>query len=137
MDEVAAVHRQERRFVWEKKGDWGKVIADYEATLKEGSPTAETYNELAWLRATCLDEKYRNGKQAVEYATKACELSAWKAANDLDTLAAAYAEAGNFDKAVEWQQKGMKLAPADQKADFESRLKLYQEQKPYRELPAK
>ena len=125
-----------RRSAWEKKGDWEKVIADYEATLKEGSPTADICNGLAWLRATCPDAKHRNGQQAVEYATKACELTAWRLAGTIDTLAAAYAEAGDFDKAVEWQQKGMNLAPADQKADYETRLKLYQEKKPYRQ-PAK
>ena len=119
------------------KGEWDKLAADLEATLKEGSPTAATCNQLAWLRATCPDEKYRNGQQAVEYATKVCELTAWKQPWYFDTLAAAYAEAGDFDKAVEWQKKGMDLAPADQKADYESRLKLYQEKKPYRELPAK
>jgi hypothetical protein len=42
---------------------------------------------------------------------------------------AAYAEAGDFDKAVEWQKKGMDLAPADEKADYETRLKLYQDKK--------
>ena len=94
-------------------------------------------DKLARLRATCPDEKFRNGQQAIDYATKACDLAAWKVAPYLDTLAAAYAEAGDFDKAVEWQQKGIALAPAEKKADFESRLKLYQEKKPYRELPAK
>lgn len=123
--------RSRRRAVWRKKGEWDKIAAEWEAVVKEGSPTAATFNELAWLRATCPVEKYRNGSQAVECATKACELSAWKEANWIDTLAAAYAEAGNFDKAVEWQKKGMDLAPAEQKADFESRLKLYQEKKPY------
>ena len=101
--------------------------------LKEGSPTAVTCNYLAWLRATCPDEKCRNGQQAVEYATKACEMAQWKDEEYLDTLAAASAEAGDFDKAVEWQKKGMDLAPTSKKADFESRLKLYQEKKPYRQ----
>ena len=129
--------RSNRRLAWEKKGDWEKLIADYEAALKEGSPTAATCNSLAWLRATCPVAKHRNGQQAVEYATKACELTAWKEANNLDSLAAAYAEARDFDKAVEWQKKGMGLAPADQKADFATRLKLYQDKKPYREPPSK
>ena len=126
-----------RAAAWGGKGDFEKKFADYEAALVIDDKHAEAWNGKAWLRATCQDEKYRNGQQAVEYATKACELTAWKDFGYLDTLAAAYAEAGNFDKAVEWQKKGMDLAPADQKADYESRLKLYQEKKPYRELPAK
>lgn len=78
-------------------------------------PTATVLNGLASLRATCPDEKHRNGQQAVEYATKACELTAWKNGGWIDSLAAAYAEAGDFDKAVEWQQKGMDLAPPTRK----------------------
>ena len=42
-------------------------------------------NELAWLQATCPEAKARDGKQAVEHATRACELSAWKEAAFLDT----------------------------------------------------
>ncbi len=122
-----------RGYSWREKQDYGKSLADYEEAIRLDPKYQEPLNNAAWLRATCPDEKYRNGQQAVEYATKACELSAWKDAANLDTLAAAYAEAGDFDKAVEWQQKGMNLAPADQKADYESRLKLYREKMPYRE----
>jgi tetratricopeptide (TPR) repeat protein len=125
--------RTQRRKAWMKNGDWDKIAAEWEAALNDGSATAATFNELAWLRATCPVEKYRNGQQAVEYATKACKLTAWKDANYLDTLAAAYAEVGDFDKAVEWQKNGMNLAPADEKADYESRLKLYLDKKPYRQ----
>jgi len=64
-----------------------------------------------------------------------CELTDWNDADYLDTLAAAYAESGQFDKAVESQEKAIELAPDDEKADFETRLKLYQEGKPYREEP--
>ena len=67
-------------------------------------------------------------------ATRGCELAEWKDANMLDTLAAAYAEAGDFDKAVEWQEKADKLFtdPKDQKKG-EDRLKLYKDKKPYRD----
>ena len=122
-----------RGVLWKNKKDYDKAIADYEEANRLDPKFVYPFIARAWLRATCPDAKHRNGQQAVEYATKACELTAWKNADYLDTLAAAYAEAGDFDKAVEWQKKGIDLAPADQKAAFETRLKLYQDKKPYRE----
>ena len=67
------------------------------------------------------------------HATKACQLSEWKDIDALDTLAAAYAESGDFADAVKWQTKARDLAPANDKADLQSRLGLYQAHKPYRE----
>jgi tetratricopeptide (TPR) repeat protein len=133
LDPKFVLPRANRRQIYKKKGEWDKVAAEWEAEVKEGSPTARTYNALAWLRATCSVEKHRNGQQAVKYATKACELTAWKNPRYLDSLAAAHAEVGDFDKAVEWQKNGMDLAPADEKADYESRLKLYLDKNPYRQ----
>ena len=52
----------------------------------------------------------------------------------LATLAAAYAEVGEFDKAVEWEEKAIQLyANADDRKKGEVRLKLYKDRKPYRE----
>ena len=52
----------------------------------------------------------------------------------LDTLAAAYAEAGDFDSALKWQAKAIALeTDAKEKAEYGERLKLYQAKKPFRE----
>ncbi len=67
----------------------------------------------------------------------ACKLTDWKNGSYLDTLAAAYAAAGDFDSAVKWQSKAMELVTVKNKAEFQSRLALYETHKPYREEPRK
>ena len=77
----------------------------------------------------------RDGKQAVEHATLACELTKWKDAGYLDTLAVAYAEAGDFDKAVEFQKGHSPPRPSQSPRSRapEERLKLYAQKKAYRD----
>jgi hypothetical protein len=92
------------------------------------------YNGLAWILATCPDAKYRDGKRAVEAARRSGELSGWRGVNAPGTLAAACAEDGDFDAAVQWQGRANGLYPGGkEKADGEARLKLYQAKTPYRE----
>ncbi|HVC97751.1 MAG TPA: tetratricopeptide repeat protein, partial [Pirellulales bacterium] len=117
------------------KGEYEKALADFDEAIRLDSESSSALNNRALLRATCPDAKFRDGAKAIEDATKGCELTDWKDPYCLDSLAAAYAEAGQFDKAVEWQEKAVELAPDDD--DFETRLKLYQEGKPYREEPKK
>jgi len=94
------------------------------------------HNNKAWLLATCPAAEFRDGELSVEHATKACELSDWKYAALIDTLAAAHAESGDFEAAAEWQQKAI---DADTRGlssgEFEQRLALYQSEQPYREGP--
>ncbi len=105
--------------------------------LDEKNPNA--LDGLAWLQATCPVAEVRKGAKTIEYATKACELTNWKIAGYVNTLAAAYAEAGDFDSAVKWQKEAINLLtkeePAGRRAEFEARLKLYQSGKPYRDAP--
>ncbi len=89
------------------------------------SQKAEDYNELAWLLATVSAAELRNGTKAVRYGLKACEQGEYKDPAHIDTLAAAYATAGNFFKAISLQTQAMQLAPENRKADFQSRLDLY------------
>jgi tetratricopeptide (TPR) repeat protein len=123
-----------RGLVWKAKGEYDIALKDYDQAIQLDPKYTTPYNNRAWMLATYPDSRFRNGTQAVEDATKACELSAWKDAGDLDTLAAAYAEAGDFPRAVEWQTKAVALAAETDKADVLSRLDLYQAGKPYREV---
>jgi tetratricopeptide (TPR) repeat protein len=95
-------------------------------------PLARTLSVVAWTFATYPNDLVRNGRKANEYAVKACELTQWKAAAPLESLAAACAESGNFGDAVKWAEKALELAPADQKAAAHSRLDLYKAGRPYR-----
>jgi len=115
------------------KGDYDKAIVDYDHAIRLEPEFAPTYNSYAWLLATCPQATFRNGAKAVEYATKACELSEWKEPSLVDTLAAAYAEAGDFDLAIKWEMKYLETANLSEKkaADAKSRLALYQAHRPY------
>ncbi len=111
-----------------------------EETLRLNPDHIGVLNNLAWLLATVPRDSIRDGKRAVELAAKACELTEWKAVGAIDTLAAAHAEAGNFEEAVKWQKKAIELGAAEgseeELAPFRARLKLFQSAKPYRESPA-
>jgi tetratricopeptide (TPR) repeat protein len=128
-----AITYRNRSNVWIHKKEYDKAIADYTEAIRLEPKNADDYNELAWLWATCPSEKYRDGKRAVETATKACELSEWKEANKIGTLAAAHAESGDFDKAVEWEEKAHKLYSDDDKKKWGKLLDLYKLKKPYRD----
>jgi hypothetical protein len=71
----------------------------------------------------------------VEYATKACELSEWKNAHFIGTLAAAYAETGDFDISIKYQKQAMDVPDADypNRRQMERSIELYWNRKPYRE----
>lgn len=123
-----------RGFLRYHKQDYAKAIADFDEAIRLDPRDAATYDTRAWLWATCPDGKHRDGKKAVESATRACELTEWKDAFVLNTLAAAHAEAGDFAKAVEWQEKSNKLYEVGEaNKEGEDRLRLYKDRKPYRD----
>ena len=90
-------------------GKHQEAITDFEKALKIEPEDTTILNNLAWVLATSPDEKLRDGKRAVELATKACELTDYKLPHILSTLAASFAESGNFDTAVEWSQKAVDM----------------------------
>lgn len=76
---------------------------------------------------------FRDGEEAVKYGIRACKLTLWKNEDYLNTLAAAYAQKGDYEEAIKWQKKAIELAPEYVKDEFRSRLKLYEAGKPVRE----
>ena len=73
-------------------------------------------NNLAWVLATSTIDEVRDGERAIELATIAAELTDFKRAFILSTLASGYAEMGEFDKAKEWSNKAIEV----NRAEFEA-----------------
>ena len=106
--------------------------ADYEAAIAAGRTDKSTLGSFSWLLAACPDESVRDGKLALQHATKAAELSEWKEAWIIDNVAAAHAELGDFEKAIEFTKRGLEVATEAERGDLSQHLELYQQNKPVR-----
>jgi tetratricopeptide (TPR) repeat protein len=124
-----------RAGVFMRKKDYSRALSDLQIAMHAKSTRLDTaLNSLAWLRATCPEARVRNGKEAVELATKACQVSQWQNWSNIDTLAAAYAEAGDFDQAVKYQREVMQMSKSSTNdSKIKQRLALYEQHKAYRE----
>lgn len=128
-------------FACGKLGEHNKSFNAYRAAIELRPKDAEFLNNFAWLLATCPSASVRDGKAAVENATAACELVEYKNWAYMDTLAAAYAEAGDFENASVWASGAMELAvetkvPPNEIEDLKKRSSLFDKQQPYHESPA-
>jgi tetratricopeptide (TPR) repeat protein len=98
--------------IYSRQHEPARVIAEYRAALRLNPNLPGTLNNLAWLLATNPDARLRDGAEAVKLAEQACEATGWQQTITIGTLAAAYAEAGDFDKAVQTAQKACDTASA-------------------------
>ncbi len=93
----------------------------------------------AWLLATTPDASLRNGPQALSLAEDARNLAPADDPDVLDTLAAAYAENGQFTRAIELAQRALDLALSQGNSKMasaiRSRLLLYEAGKPFHGAP--
>jgi tetratricopeptide (TPR) repeat protein len=114
-------------------GDHPAAVADFEEALKHVADDPALLNNLAWVLATSPDAGVRNGKRAVELATKASELTDYNKPHILSTLAAAFAENGDFQTAIEWSQKAVNLDESEQAEQLAKELASYRGGQPWRE----
>ena len=121
-----------------RTGQWAEAIAHNQQALAIQPEALAARNNLAWLLATCPQDALRNGAKALALAQELDRLSGGKDGDNLDVLAAAYAEAGQFPQAVKAADRALALAAAQTNLNVEeirARLKLYQARSPYHEPP--
>ena len=121
-----------------EKGDAAGAANQYREALRVKPKWLVATNDLAWLLATTQDESVRDGAEAVRLAEFANKATGNKAAAILDTLAAAQAEAGQFDKAVATAKQALEITiangPKQHVPQLRKRLRAYQDGKPHREV---
>ena len=116
-------------------GDHPAALADLEKAHELEPDDSGVLNNLAWLLATSPDADLRDGKRAIELATKACEETKWEEAHIISTLAASYAETGDFESARKYSKQAVDKGAENEevKEQLEAELASYEAAKPWRE----
>ncbi len=127
-DPVAWNNRGYNRY---QLGQATEALQDYDHAIELAPKYALAHQNRAWLLATSNDPSLRDPEAAITAAKKACDINSYETVSDLSALAAAYAAAGRFREAVDWQEKVVDLAPAEVKAVAEMLLTRYRDEKPY------
>ena len=126
---VGTVLVQQRR-IRDGVEEWQKVLA-----LQPQNGNA--MSNLAWVFATSPDDSLRDGVKAVQLAQEAMRISSRRIPLLFRTLAAAYAETGDFSKAIQTAQEGAELANSQGNpglaTELQGNISLYQEQRPLRD----
>ena len=112
----------------------GDAVAVLQDMLRRHPDDATLVGSLAWIRATASDARWRDGPEAVRLAERAAALAGADDPDRLDTLAAAYAEAGRFAEATRTARRAIEAAePGSELAqDIGARLVLYEAKQPFR-----
>jgi tetratricopeptide (TPR) repeat protein len=111
-------------------GHFSEAIKDYKTVIKLNPKSGGSYNNLAWILSTVKDPAYRDCHKAIRLARKSLQFGqnvSW-----MDTLAAAYAECGEFEKAIHTEEKAYKLSVPHNK-NFRKRIQIYKSGKTYAE----
>jgi tetratricopeptide (TPR) repeat protein len=119
-----------RGFNYQLQKKYDLALADFIKATELAPNYLLALQNKAWLLTICEKENLRDPAVAIEHAKKICEITEYKNISDLTLLAAAHAEAGEFDIAIGWQEKVIGLAEDKLKPTFQAILALYQDKKP-------
>ncbi len=132
-----ADYRMNLGLAFQRLGRATEAAAQYQESLRLKAENPPVMNALAWLLATSAEDRVRDGAEAVRWAERLCQMVGRDNPELLDTLAAAYAEVGRYDEAVQTARRALELASGGQQTELadqiRARLKLYEAGQPYRE----
>lgn len=114
-------------------GKHKEAVADFEEALKQVPNDPGILNNLAWVLATSPEEGVRDGKRSITLATKACETTNYELPHIISTLAAGYAETGDFESAMKWSKQAVSLSKDALQENLSKELASYEAKKPWRE----
>ena len=120
-----------------QQGRAGEAIDEWQKVLTIQPDNGNAMSNLAWVLATSPDDSLRDGTKAVQLASEAVRISGRRIPILFRTLAAAYAEAGDFSKAIQTAQEGVQLANSQGNSglsiELQGNIALYQTQRPLRD----
>lgn len=123
---------------YSKTGNYNLALADFEKAIAMDPKSSSVYQAMAWFHATCPEKDFRDGTAALRFAEKSMEIEKKRFTPRLyDTLAAAYAELGQFKNAIKAQKQAIALLKEEKNVDkseyeIRNRLDLYKKGKVYR-----
>lgn len=112
--------------------EYSRALEEFRKAAKLDPTCAAAWNGIAYVLSTASDDKIRNGTDAVRCAQRACELTGWSEWHHLSAVAGAWAECGDFDKAIEYAERALELAPDFEKPERRERIEQYRRGQPYR-----
>jgi tetratricopeptide (TPR) repeat protein len=122
--------------IYMRNGQTENAISEYEKGLLKDPEDIHLAVQLAWILATSSKNSLRDGERAVRLVKHTCEKTNYLVPEMLDVLASAYAETGQFDKAVETAQRAYQIAISQNRkvliGQIQSKIDMYQSNRPYR-----
>ena len=122
IEPASAVARLRLGLAFESQGDATRAVDEFREALKLDPDFQNAANRLAWILSTSSNPELRNSDEALYWARR-CAAAEESQHHVLDTLAAAHAQAGNFQDAVLWQQRAISLAPQQRKSELRAQTR--------------
>lgn len=126
------------------QGDYAEAIQSYRKVLYSRPNELRVLTGLAWICATCADDRFRDPGKALDLAGRAAKLMEGKSATVQDIIAAAHAAGGSFEDAIKAEECAIEIeasGPSDPASiarleQYVARLALYREGKAYFDRPS-